>query len=140
MATQRQKQTASLGKFVQAGLIGGVIGAVITLVLYFIGNAVNGSPMSVDAPGAAPIQNLPIYAVVSLSVIPGLVAGLLYGILRRFTGSAKNIFLVIAVIVFALFIFGPIGAAQSNVTMWILQLMHVGAAVPIVTMLLRTDR
>lgn len=137
MATQTSKN--AIAKCLQAGFIGGVIAAGINLILYFLGNALNGTSMVVDPPGPPPEQSLPIYPVIMLSIVPGIVAGLLYGLLKRFTSRARVIFLIFAIIIFATFFIGPFGAAKSTVTLWILQLMHVGAAAPIITMLFRAD-
>lgn len=124
--------------FIQAGLTGGIIATVINLILYFVGNALNGGPMRVDTPGQG-LQELPFFAVIMLSLIPGLIAGLIYALLKRFISKARIIFLALAAVVFVVFFFGPFSAAQSTVTLWILQVMHIGAALPIIAFLLRAD-
>ncbi len=135
-----QTRSTSIGTFARAGLLGGTVAAVLNVILYFIGNAINGAAMMVDPPGAPPLLALPFPAVIIASILPGLIAGLLYFVLKRFTGYAKTIFLVIAAIIFVAFIFSPISAAQTTTTMWTLQFMHLATALPIIGMLLRADR
>jgi hypothetical protein len=43
MTTQAQKQTVGMGKFVLAGLTGGILAAVVNLILYTLGQVLNGS-------------------------------------------------------------------------------------------------
>lgn len=136
----RRARKVDWGRFIQAGLIGGVIATIINLLLYIMGNALNGGPMMIDVAGPPPLEPLAVFSVIMLSLVPGLLAGILYALLTRFTKNAGTIFVIVAVIVFAVFFIGPLGAAQSTVTLWILQLMHLGAAVPIVLLLLRADR
>jgi hypothetical protein len=139
MASLR-KPPSEIGAFVRAGLIGGIIAFVINLVLYFLGNALNSGPLMIKQPGTGAILALPIFAVAAFSIAPGLIAGGLFGLLKRFSAKARVIFLVIAVVIFALFFMGPFGAAQSTVTLWILQLMHLGTAIPVIAMILKGDR
>ncbi|MGL4608369.1 MAG: DUF6069 family protein [Trueperaceae bacterium] len=139
MTTQSAAPKPSIGKFLQAGLIGGVVGTVVNLIFYFVGNAVNGAPLSIDAPGPQGVRDLPIFPIVLFSLIPGIGAGLMYGIIRRFTANARMILLVLSAIIIVATFFGPLRAAQTTVTMWILQIMHFGAALPILAMLFRAD-
>ena len=122
-----------------AGLTGGVIAAVINAVIYFAAQSVNGGPLLVQTPQAPTAQPLPVFAVLLFSIVPGILAGVVYWALARFTRAPARWFLILAVIVFGLFVVGPLGAA-SGVAVWALELMHVGAAVPIVWTLLRWHR
>jgi Family of unknown function (DUF6069) len=125
MTTQAQKQTVGIGKFVLAGLIGGAIAAVINVILFFAGQALNGGPMAVTPPGQAGQAPLPLVMVIIMSILPGIIAGALYGILLRFTARAKLIFFVIAAIVFIFEFFAAITAGSTLTTIVVLELMHV---------------
>ena len=131
------KQTLSLSKALTAGLIGGLIAAIINVILYFLFQAINGGPLLVAIPGTTGPEPFPIFPVIMLSIIPGLVAGVLFWVLSRFTDNATRWFLIVAAIIFVAFFFGPIGAASGVVAILALELMHVGAAVPIIWSLLR---
>jgi hypothetical protein len=128
MTTQAQKQTVGISKFVQAGLIGGAIAAVINLILLFIGQALNGGPMTVTPPGQAGQMPLPFFMVIIMSVLPGIIAGVLYGVLARFTARPKPIFFVIAALVFILFFIQALLAGQGATTIIVLEIMHVVVA------------
>jgi Family of unknown function (DUF6069) len=140
MTTQVQKQTTSIGKFVQAGLIGGVIAAIINLILYFLGNAINGGPMLVKPPGVTTIQGVPWFMVIIQSVLPGVIAGALYGLLARFTARASTIFLVIAAIIFILFFLNPLLAAQNATTIVVLEIMHIVVAASVIWFIFRATK
>jgi hypothetical protein len=128
MTTQAQKQTVGIGKFVQAGLIGGAIAAVINIILFFIGQAVNGGPLIVTPPGQSGVQAIPWFMVILMSILPGVIAGALYGILNRFTARPTPIFLVIAAVVFVFMFFNPISSAQGTTAILFLEVMHVVVA------------
>jgi hypothetical protein len=128
MTTQARKQTVGISKFVQAGLVGGAIAAVLNLILLFIGQAVNGGPLLVMPPGQSIVQGVPWFLVILTSILPGVIAGVLYGLLNRFTARPTPIFLVVAAIIFVLMFFSPLSAAQSTTTILILEIMHVVVA------------
>lgn len=128
MTTGAQKQTTGIGKFVQAGLIGGAIATVINLILFFIGQGVNGGPLLVTLPGQSSAQGVPWFMVIVMSVLSGVVAGSLYGILNRFTAKPTPVFLVIAAVVFIFMFFNPISTAQGTTTILFLEVMHVVVA------------
>lgn len=140
MTTQAQKQTVGIGKFVQAGLIGGVIAAIINLILYVLGNAINGGPMLVKPPGITTIQAVPWFMVIVQSILPGVIAGALYGLLARFTARPSTIFLVIAAIIFILFFLNPLMAAQNITTIIVLEIMHVVVAALVIWRILGAAR
>jgi hypothetical protein len=135
-----QARKSGIAQFVQAGLIGGLIATVLNLVLWFIGNALNGGAMEVITPVAPEPAGVPWFAVILSSILPGVVGGLLYGLLARFTNKATTIFLVISVLVFIAFIYNPISAGQSLTTILVLELMHVVVAVPVIWFILAARR
>lgn len=135
-----QIRKPGIGQFIQAGLTGGAIATVINLVLWFIGNSLDGGAMQVVTPVAPTPAGVPWFAVIISSLLPGLVGGLLYGILARFTAKARTIFLILSVVVFIAFIYNPISAGQSLTTILVLELMHVVVAIPVIWFILRTAR
>ena len=135
--TAPPKPTVTLRGALTAGLTGGLIAAVINLVIYFAAQGLNGGPLVVETPQAPTPGPLPLVGVLLFSILPGVVAGLIYWALARFTRHPARWFLAVSVVVFGLFVPGPLGAASGAVAVWALELMHVGAAVPIVWALLR---
>lgn len=136
-AATSPKPATPLKSALIAGLTGGVIAAVINTVIYFVAQSVNGGPLVVQTPQAPTPQPLPLPAVLLFSIAPGLMAGVVYWVLARFTRNPARWFLILAAIVFVLFFFGPLGAASGAVAVWALELMHLGAAIPIVWAVLR---
>ncbi len=132
--TASAQPTVTLTGALTAGLTGGLIAAVVNAVIYFAAQSLNGGPIIVEA-GASP-QPLALPAVLMFSVLPGLVAGLVYWVLARFTRRPARWFLLVSALVLVGFFFGPLGAASGVVAVWALELMHFGAAVPIVWALL----
>jgi Family of unknown function (DUF6069) len=132
-----QTRTISVSKFIQAGLIGGAIAAILNLILYFIGQALNGGALLVAPRGAGIAQPIPWFMVIVLSIVPGVVAGLLYGVLGRFMDKPTPVFLIIAAIVFIVYFFFPIMIVQGTLTIFVLELMHVVVAALVIWFILR---
>lgn len=135
-----QARKAGIAQFVQAGFIGGVIATVINLVLWFIGNMIDGGAMQVVTPFEPTPAGVPWFAVIMSSLLPGIIGGLLYGILARYTNKATTIFLVISALVFIAFIYNPISAGQSLTTILVLEVMHVVVAALVIWRILGAAR
>lgn len=130
------------GTFFNKALIFGVVAAVINTILFFVGNNANGDLMQVVRPGQTAPEPLSLMFVIALSIIPCIVAALLYFLLQG-TGRASLIFTIIAIVIFVFMFFSSQGAAQSTLTNWVLQIMHlvVGiAAVEAIAQSIRTYR
>lgn len=142
MSTTRIRSRASsrsvpLRHALVAGALGGAIASVINVVLFYVGQAVNGGPLMMTTPGSPGPEGLDLFMVLSLCLVPGLVAGIAYWALARFTARPTRWFLVLSAIVFVAFFFGPFNAASGALTIVILELMHIGAAAPILWSILR---
>jgi hypothetical protein len=128
----------SWGRFASVGL-GTVVAAVLAnLVVYLIGSVVVGyDPQFVVLANAS--------GTILFTVVPAIVAVLLYAALMRFTSNPARIFTNIAVVVLIvswipdLTYIPSVPGASSGQTA-ILMLMHVVAAVVIVSMLTRLTR
>lgn len=121
------------GRFALVGL-GTVIVAVLANVLvYFIGSAVVGYD-----PEFIILRN--VSAVILFTVVPAIVAVVLYAILLRFTANPTRVFTIIAAVVLVVSLIPDVtyiptvpGATGGQTA--ILAVMHVVAAVVIVWML-----
>lgn len=131
---------ASLRPLLLAGVIGGVAASVINVLLYVVGQALEGGSLLMTMPGATAPEPLELFMVLALSLGPGVIAGLAFWGLARYTANPARWFLVLAGVVYLAFLPGPFTVADSAVTIAVLELMHLGAAVPIVFMLLRANR
>jgi hypothetical protein len=76
--------------------------------------------------------------VIVVTLLVGLVAWGLLSLLERMTPRAAAIWTAIAVIVFALSLFGPLGSGVNASSKVVLACMHVGAAAPIIPMMRRS--
>lgn len=119
-----------------AGLAGGVIAAAVNAMIFWVAQLVNGGPLIVQA---APLT---LFSVLVSSLIPGPAAGVFYGALARFTRTPTRWFLIAAVVVFALAVVAalPFITQSDWAAVWTLELIHVGAAVPIVWTILTLGR
>ena len=125
------KLTLSFSNALMAGALGGVVAATVNVIIYYLAQSLNGGPLSVQG---AP---LPLVLVLLSSFAPGLAAGLVStGRLTRFTSKPTRWFLTLAGVVLVLSMFGPLTQA-TGLTLLALELMHVGAAVPITWAVLR---
>jgi hypothetical protein len=128
----------SWGRFALVGL-GTVVAAVLAnLVVYLIGSVVVGyDPQFVVLANAS--------GTILFTVVPAIIAVLLYAALIRFTSNPARIFSNIAVVVLILSLipdltYVPSVPGASSGQTAILMLMHVVAAVVIVSMLTTLTR
>ena len=128
MPTLLSQPRGTFWKLLVAGLIGSVIATVVNLIIYFALQSVNGGPLIVQA---APLT---LVSVLVSNLLPGPVAGILYWVLGRFTPTPTRWFLIVSVVVFGLAMVAPLlfMATSGTLAVWTLELMHVGAAIPIV--------
>ncbi|MDX1664611.1 MAG: DUF6069 family protein [Candidatus Promineifilaceae bacterium] len=134
--TLTRRSTANLGTNIKNGLVGGLVAAVLALILFFVGSAIVG-PLEVAQQPGAPIAPLPWFMVVVMSFVPAVVAALLLTALQRFTGSATSIFVIAAVAVFIFMLFPALTQTATVGISVVLILLHVAVAIPIVWALLQ---
>lgn len=137
-STVRNSRNINWGRYALVGLATIVAAVLANLVVYYIGSAIVGYD--------------PNFVVLStnggtiiFTLVPAIVAVLLYAILLRFTRQPERIFVIISVIVFIItlipdFTYIPTVPGSSNPQTAILVLMHVVAAVVITWMLTKLSR
>lgn len=113
------------------GLIGGVLAAAISLVLFFIGNALVG-PIEVALQPGAPVAPLPWFMIIGATLVPALVGALVLTGLQRFTGNGTRIFQIVAGVIALVSLFPAITQVGSTGAAVILALLHLVAAGSIV--------
>mgnify|MGYP000088380244 CR=1 FL=1 len=129
MAVMQKERVMPLSKLLQAGLIGGAIGAIGSFVVYFIGKAM-GIPFEIMPPGATELDALPVVMIAVANVVPGLIAGGVLALLARFVAQPVRIFQIISLI-FLIVSFASPFTQPAEVTMGTklaLNLMHIVAA------------
>ena len=123
--------STNLSKNLKNGLLGGGIAAVLSLVLFFIGDAVAG-PIEVALQPGAPLAPLPWIAVVMATLVPAIVGALLLSGLQRTMANGTRIFQITAVVITLLSLFPAITQAGSTGAAVLLSLLHFVAAGAIV--------
>jgi hypothetical protein len=114
-------------KVLYPALAAGLVAAVINAVLFWIGSATGAVPADLIIPNAG--QPLTIVPVIISSVLPALVAGLVFFLLIRFTRNPLRIFNWVAAIVLLLSFASPFSIPNVPVGMVVvLELMHVVVA------------
>ena len=132
------ERTVNWGRFALVGLATVIAAVVANVLVFYIGSAfVSYDPQFLPLMGAGP--------AVMFTVVPAIVAVLLYAALLRFVRNPERVFVIISIVVFIVtlipdFIYIPDvpGATVGQTT--ILILMHVVAAIVIVLMLTRLTR
>lgn len=123
----------------QLGLAAGIIAAAINVIIFFIYNAAASTPIQIQAIGGAGIQELPVFMVIVMSLVPALLAGLVAAGIRRWRGEfAATWFIAISVILTVLSLASPFTlpgtiAMSAKLT---LAVMHIVAAVVIIVAML----
>ena len=140
--TGGKRQMVETRKIVSATLVGLVAAVVVNVVLWAVMQFVlqMNLQISLGGPGT-PMEPLPVLPVIVLTVLPALVAGALFWLLTRFTSRPHTIFLVVALIVLVVSLIAPFGAFPGFLMNAIgLNVMHIGAALPIMWALLTCTR
>jgi hypothetical protein len=134
-------QRVATAKLLPAALIGGVVGAVLNVALFFVlAPLLSATPIIVQPSPDMAAMELTFVPVAIFSVLPAFVAAGLLWLLGRFTAQPYTIFRIVAVVGLVLsfgpFITTPFSAQQVIV----LGLMHVVSAITIAGALDRRTR
>jgi hypothetical protein len=116
-----------------SGLLGGALAFVGVLILFIIARLFGVSLQVGAPPDWTSLVSLPATQLFFATIIPAVVATLLYAVLRLiFKQSAARVFQVIALILLLLSLGGPLSLAVNPVNKIILALMHVVTALSII--------
>ena len=129
-----QRPNVPIGLALKEAAIAGVIAAVINFVFVLVARLVTGvGGLVVDTP-ATDIVTMPF--IIAFSIVPALIAGVVYWALDRFLANPNPAFLGISALVFIAFLIGPIASTDSAAVGWILQITHGIVAVPVIMAML----
>ncbi len=126
-----QQNKSTLTNNLKNGLLGGAIAAVISLVVWSLGNALAG-PIEVAQRPGAPIAPLTWVMILVATFVPAIFGGLVLTGLQRFTANGTRIFQVLAVAIALLSLFPAITQSGSTASAIVLSLLHLAAAGSIV--------
>ena len=121
--------------YLRIGLGAAVLASVANAAIYALGKALFRLPFLVPMQAGAEPNPLPLFMVILMSVVPGvLAAGVLYG-LNRFFRSGLRIFQAVAAVLALLSLGGPLSLPIDGGTIAALASMHLAAGVSIVGVL-----
>ncbi len=122
--------------WVLLGLIGASLAAVGNVTIYVIYLMITGVPLHVALIAGSQPQPLSVVQVILASALPGLVAALAAATLTRWTTEPRRWFLGAGVIVALVSILGPLNQPGAGGNQLVLALMHVVAAIAIMSAIL----
>jgi Family of unknown function (DUF6069) len=115
-----------------AALMGGLAGAVINVIVYFITQAAGVVyEIPIGGPGA-PLSPLPFPGVIIATLIPAIAAGALLAALTRFTKQPLRIFWIIATLFLIVSMIPSMTLPVPLATRLVLSAMHIVAAAAII--------
>jgi len=115
----------SIGTIWRNGITAALIAAVVNVILFFVGQALNAFPSTVITPMGQPITVGPVAIVTILSILVGTLG---YTILSRLTANSNRWFTIIAAVVLIGMAITPFTLPGAPVLMIvILELMHLVA-------------
>ncbi len=112
-----------------------VLAALVNVLVYVAALGPIGADLLVDTPVSDGPETLPALNVVALSVGSAVAAGIALGVLNRLTGHARRAFVALALVVLAVSFVPLADPALATPDAWVLGVMHVAAAIPILALL-----
>lgn len=109
---------------IMGGLFAGIAAAVINAILFFIGR---GAGVFTDELMIQPGQSLTVVPVLISSILPAIVASIIFFLLDKFTSKGMLIFTIISVVLLVLSFINPfVGIPGISVAQGVLlDVMHV---------------
>lgn len=134
------RQQFALRKIPVAALIGGIVGTVGNVLLYLIAQAA-GVVFEIPLGSlTAPVQPLPVMAIVIFSVLPAIGAGVLFALLVRFLKQPLLVFYIISGVFLVVSFIPTFSLPVPSGIQISLALMHVVSAAAIVWALVTRTR
>jgi hypothetical protein len=128
----------SVSTALKKGAVGGLLAIAGNLLVYVLARYAFAMELLMPPiPPASESAPLIAGAVIFASFIPGLVAGLAYWLLGKFTANPRRVFLIVAALILLGSMAAPLMLPVAVGTMIVLNLMHVVAGVAIVGALTR---
>jgi hypothetical protein len=140
-ANEPESSNIPLGRLALATLAGAVAAAVVNAIVYWIADAAGSLPDDVLVSTLSGDQAIDLGAVLSMSLIPILIAGVVLAIIDRFSRRPFQIFWAVSAVVLLLSFFSIFGIEDAPGDMIVaLMFMHAVAAIVGVGVLSRLAR
>lgn len=114
---------------IKGGLIGTAVALILNIILFF---AASAGGITIGLGEGSTFPEVPLFAVVLLTVVGGLGAIITLLILQRVTAKPVDVFLLIALVVGLLSMIPPYFSTETRGAFVVLGLMHVAAAFGII--------
>jgi hypothetical protein len=122
------------------GCIAAAISVVLNVAIFLVGREANLIQESVEVQSPAGEGALTIGPVIVMSILPVVVAVLLYGVLRKMTSRPARLFRIIGGVLLMLSLLMPFGIPDVPAKMALtLDLMHVVSGLAILVLIPRAD-
>lgn len=140
--TNGKRQTVETKNILPATLIGAAAAVVLNVVLWAIMQFVLQMNLQVSLGGpGSPLEPLPVLPVIVLTALPALLGGVVFWLLARFTTRPHTIFLIVALVILVGSFIAPFSAFPGLLVNAIgLNVLHLGAALPVIWALLTRTR
>jgi Family of unknown function (DUF6069) len=132
-------QKISFKNAILAGLYAGIVAAVVNAILFYIGRAAG---IFTDQLEVQPGQVLTVVPVLISSILPAVIAAILFFLLDKFTGKGMLIFTIVSVLLLLLSFMNPF-IAIPGITMAsgvLLDVMHVTVVLGLLFFLKRAKK
>lgn len=112
---------------IQAGLLAGVVSAVINAILFFV---FRSAGVLTDTIFVQPNQPLAIMPVIVASLIPSIIGSIVFFLIDKFTGNGYRIFSILAIVLALLSLYSPFTVIPGVTTGYavVLCVMHMVVA------------
>lgn len=134
------ERVAPIMKLAWVGPLGGVIAAIANVLVYLIAKPLAGGELYNQMGPTAPVQALPLVAVILSSFVPSIFAALLYAGLGRFAPRPITVFTILAIVFGLLSLGAPLSLNVEVASRVALAAMHIVAGVAITGTLITLGR
>ena len=131
------KQKVNFKQSLIAGAMAAGVALVINAILFFV---FHGAGILTDDIFVQPNQPLTIVPIIMSSIVPPLIAAILFFILEKYTSNGFKIFSIVATILFVIFLFNPFTGIKGVTIGYalVLELMHLVVFLPLMFFLWKT--
>lgn len=118
----------SFKQILMAGLLAAAVSAIINALLFFIFHAVG---LITDDIFVQPNQPMTVVSVIMASIVPALIASLVFFLFEKFTHNGFRIFSIVTIILMLLSLAGPFTGIPNATTSYALSLSVMHFVVPL---------
>ena len=124
------KQKVPLKQSLTAGAMAAGVAVVINAILFY---AFHGAGILADDIFVQPNQPLTIVPIIMSSIVPILIAAILFFLLEKYTSNGLKIFNIVATILFVIFLVNPFTGIKGVTISYALalELMHLVVFLPL---------